>query len=129
MIHDSLDLFTPRGKFTATGKYWKERPDSTQEGGTAFKYEYVDVLSKTYRRAFGNIQDFEGGEVSIRTNDMHEFTNGQYIKSQDGILYMIKQVALDYSAAPKQAFRVQSLPVGVQYVMRLVTVPDAWGVI
>ena len=127
MIHDFLDLINPRNKFTATGFYYTEKPESAQEDGAMINYEYVDVLSRTYRRAFGNVQDFVGGEVSIRTADMQKYKIREFIKTQEGQLFQILQVATDYSAAPKQAFRIQGLPVGTQYVLRLVNIPDAWG--
>ncbi len=128
MVHDSLDLFTPRSRFTATGKFWAERPDSADEGGTAFHYEYVDTASRTYRRLFANIQSFEAGEVAIRTNDLLPFTNKGYFMTADGDLYRIIQVQKDYQAASKQALRLFGTPIGTEFVIRAVNVLNPWGV-
>lgn len=128
MVHDSLDLFTPRSRFTATGKYWSERPDSADEGGMGFNYEYVDAASRTYRRLFGNMQSFEAGEVAIRTNDLLPFGNKGYFMTADGDLYRIVEVQKDFQAAPKQALRMLGTPLGTQYVIRAVRESNAWGV-
>lgn len=128
MVHDSLDLFTPRSRFTATGKYWAERPDSADDGGTAFHYEYVDTASRTYRRLFANIQSFEAGEVAIRTNDMLPFSNKGYFMTADGDLYRIIQVQKDFQTAPKQAMRMLGTPLGTEYVIRATREPNPWSV-
>lgn len=128
MIHDSLDLFTPRSRFTATGKYWTERPDSSNESGMIFNYEYVDTASRTYRRLFGNIQSFNAGEVAIRTNNLIPYNSEGYFMTSDGDLYRIIQVQKDFQSAPKQAMRMLGTPLGTEFVIRAVNVLNPWGV-
>lgn len=119
MVRDSLDLFTPRGRYTATGSYYKETFDSPEEGAQKFNYEYVDPLSRSYRRLFGNIQSFEAGETAIRTNDQLDYKVGGVVVTQDGTIFLIQQVAKDFQDAPKQVLRLFGTPVSVSYVLRL----------
>lgn len=128
MVHDSLDLFTPRSRFTAQGTYWDTRPDSAAQGGSKkFNYEFVSPYSKTYRVAFGNMQTFEAGETTVRTNDDVGFKNGGFVMLQNGQLYTILQVATDFQAASKQALRFLGVPLGTEYIVRMVTVDNPWG--
>lgn len=127
MVHDSLDLFTPRSRFTATGKFWTERPDSADEGGTEFNYEYVDTSTRAYRRLYANYQSFEAGEVAIRTNDLLPWNAKCYFMTAEGALYRILDVQKDYQAAPKQAMRLLGTPFGTEFVIRAVNVENPWG--
>lgn len=125
---DALDFLKPRAKFTSIGKYWDERPESSTKGGKLFNYEWVDPSSRTYRRLFANIQTFDAGESAIRTNEALRYKIGGYVMTQDGQLFRILQCATDYSAAPKQAFQLIDIPVGTEYVLRIVSVDNRWGV-
>lgn len=127
MVHDSLNLFTPRSRFTAIGTFWTSRPDSADMGGIKFTYEYVDTSTRAYRRLFSNMQSFEAGEVAIRTNDLLPWDAKCYFMTADGQLYRILQVQKDFSVAPKQALRMLSTPLGTEYVIRAVNVENPWG--
>lgn len=127
MINDALDILNPRNKFTAEGKFWTERPDTADQAGQTFTFEYVDTFSKTFRRLFGNIQSFEAGEVAIRTNDTLDYSPNGYFMTQDGMLFRIIQVMKDYQASSKQALRFLGTPLGTEYVIRAVAVPNPWG--
>lgn len=126
---DWLDFANPKARFTASAKYYETTVDSPEDGGQIFFYEYVDPLSFTYRRLFGNIQSTEGeGEVAIRTNDQLKFKRGSFIITQDGRRFQIIQKQQDFSSANKQAMRFLPVPVSVQFVIRMVEVPDPWEV-
>lgn len=127
MVHDSLDLFTPRSRFTAQGTYWTSRPDSADTGGAKFSYEYVDPSTRRYQRLFGNFQSFEAGEIAVRTNDILPYDAKGYFMTADGELYRVLQAQKDYSAAPKQAMRMLGTPLGTEYVIRAVKVQNPWG--
>ena len=73
MIRDALDILNPHSRFTATGTYYKEMPESADIGGISFPYEYIDPASRDYRRLFGNFQSFEAGEIDLRTNAWLQF--------------------------------------------------------
>lgn len=127
MVHDSLDLFTPRGRFTATGIFYADRPE-VNAGGVRFNYEYVSPYSATYKRLFANIQGSTGDTV-IRTNDMiNPVENQSWILLADGRLFCVEQVEIDYQSAPKQSFRFFGTPIGTTYVLRLCVKENAWDV-
>lgn len=128
MIRDILDILNPKERFTLTGKYYAERPDSPDIGAQEFNYEYVDPYTKTWRTLFGNIQA-SAGETAIRTDDQISFKKGKgLVVLQDGSCYAIEVKAVDYQAAPKQAFRVLPVPVSTQYVLRLVAIDEPWRI-
>lgn len=127
MIYDALYILLPRSRFTATGKFWTERPDSADEGGTAFNYEYVDTSTRAYRRLYANYQSFEAGEVAIRTNDLLPWNAKCYFMTAEGALYRILDVQKDYQAAPKQALRLLGTPLGTEFVIRAVNVENPWS--
>lgn len=126
MIKDILDVLNPKQRFTLTGKYFSERPDGPDVGGEEFNYEYVDPYTKTWRTLFGNIQA-SAGETAIRTDDQLEFKESTgIICLQDGNWYKVVSKMTDYSSAPKQAFRVLPVPIGTEYVIRLVSIKIPW---
>lgn len=128
MIRDILDLLNPHTQFALAGTYYSERPDGPDVGGQPFNYEYVDPSTKTWRSLFANIQ-VSAGETAIRTDDQLSFKTGNgIVRLQDGSWYTIEQKATDYQAAPKQAFRVLPVPVGTQYILRLVAIEEPWSI-
>jgi len=127
---DWLDLANPKHRFTASAKYYAEPLNDPSDGAEEFSYEYVDPLSHTYRRLFGNIQSTQGnGEVAIRTDDQLEFKQGGFIMTNDGKTFQIIQKQQDFQTANKQALRIFGVPVSVQYVIRMVEVPNPWGIV
>lgn len=127
MIRDLLDLENPQyARYTQTGTWHPDIVAGPDNGGHVIRYEHVDMLSRGWRRLFGNVQDFNAGETSIRTPDLHAYKSGSIVKLQDGGTYTVLLAAKDYSTAPKQAYRIQGLPIGVTAVLRLVERQDGW---
>lgn len=127
MIRDILDIMNPKPKFTATANYYPEPVNGPDVGAQQFNYEYVNPFSNTYRRLFANIQG-EAGEVAIRTDDQIKFKINGIVITQDGQAFKIIQIEKDYQAAQKQVMRILGTPVSTQYVMRLVSVKNPWGI-
>ena len=128
MIRDALDILNPRARFTATGTFYQEMPESADIGGISFPYEDVDPSSRDFRRLFSNFQALTAGEIAIRTNARLPFRANQYIVLSSGEMYIITSVQTDRSRAPKQAMRFVGIPVGVEFVLRMVNVPNPWGI-
>lgn len=128
MIRSSLDLNAPRAQYTARGSYYKNEPNDLTEGAQPFSYEYLDPLSKTFRRLYGNYQSFSAGELAIRTRDRLEWKVNAFVVTSDGAMYVITDIQQDFSSAPKQAFRIAGMPVGVEWVLRLVPYQNPWGI-
>lgn len=125
---DYLDIVNPKHRFTATASYYAETVDGPDIGAQRFNYEYVNPFSNTYRRLFANIQGV-AGEVAIRTDDQLNYRVNGIVILQDGQAFKILQVEKDYQTPPKQAFRLFATPVSTQYVIRLVSVPNPWGIV
>lgn len=127
MISDTLDVMNPKTRFTATASYYKETFDDPLDGAQQFNYEYVNPYSNTYRRLFANIQ-ISAGEVAIRTTDQLNFIVGGFVITQDGQAFSILQVEKDYQAANKQVMRLFGTPVSTEYVLRLTSGDNPWGI-
>ena len=128
MLFDVLDVLCPMPQYTAEGTFWKTKPDKPgAHGGARFNYEYVDPASRSYRRLFGNIQAFDAGETAIRTNDLFPWSAKGYFMTADESLYRITEAREDFSAAPKQAMRLQGTPLGTEWVVRGVRIDNPWG--
>lgn len=127
MIRDILDIMNPKSKFTAAASYYPEPVNGPDVGAQQFNYEYVNPFSNTYRRLFANIQGV-AGEVAVRTDDQIKFKINGIVITQDGQAFKIIQIEKDYQAAQKQVMRILGTPVSTQYVMRLVSVDNPWGV-
>lgn len=128
MIYSLLDIVAPRAQYTARGSYYKREPNDLTEGAQPFAYEYLDPLSKTFRRLYGNYQSFTAGELAIRTRDRLEWKVNAFVVTSDGAMYVITDIQQDFSSAPKQAFRITGMPVGVEWVLRLVPYQNPWGI-
>lgn len=124
---DYLDIVNPKTKFTATASYYAEPMDGPDIGVQQFSYAYVNPYSNTYRRLFANIQSV-AGEVTIRTSDKINFCVNGIVVLPDGKAFKILQVETDFQASPKQAFRLFSTPIATEYVIRMVSVPNSWGI-
>lgn len=132
MIYSLLDIVAPRAEYTIRGSYYKKGPDGPQDGAQPFMYAYLNPYSKAYRTLFGGVQAATG-ETAIRTRDrldLERTDDGMIVGiviSSDGRAFRIVSADRDYSKAPKQAFRIVGLPVGYETVMRLVEIPNPWG--
>lgn len=125
-----LDFLNPnKGNFPLKAKYYENPVDDPSEGGQTLNFDYVDPISKTYRTLFGNIiSDRKNGEIAIRTNTGLSYHQASYIVFSNGTCYQIIQTAEDYSRVSKEALRLWKNPIGVEYVIRMVQVPNPWGV-
>lgn len=126
---DWLDIANPSPNFTAAANYYEQTIDDPSVGGQSFRFEYVEPLSNTYKRLFGNIQSTDTeGELTIRTNNHLPFRVESYIVFPDSRAFQIVQVMKDVQRAPKQALRLFPTPVGTEYVIRMVRIENPWGI-
>ena len=128
MFKDILDIMNPRTRFTATASYYSEPMNGPEVGAKQFNYEYVNPFSNTYRRLFGNIQG-ESGETAIRTDDQLDYKINGIVITRDGQAFKILQVEKDYQSTPKQVLRLLGSPVSTEYVLRLGSIKNPWGVV
>lgn len=129
MMRDALDILNPKGRFTATASYYPEECDDPSLGAQKFNYEYVSPYSRAWKILFGNIQSFDAGETAIRTNDNLGFKVNGIVITQDGNAFRIVSIEKDYQSANKQVMRIFGTPVSVQYLLRLVSDENPWGIV
>ena len=135
---DYLDLM--QGKFyqLETGKYYKRLPKATTPGsgemqdpdtvGIPFDYETLDPTEWHYKQLLQNIIDAQGATVTIKTKSALEWRNNGYIVAMSGNLYRIISVTEDVRAATPEARALFAMPVGTDFVIRLIEVDNPWGV-
>ncbi len=129
MIRDAMDVLNPHAENTAKATYYHTRNDPTTVGGMAISFEFVDPRSSAYRRTFGNLQDFNVTTTTIRTKDRFKYMIGGVIVTGDGACYRILECSIDPGSAPKQAFRMFRIPLGVDFLLRLQSIDDPWGLV
>lgn len=134
---DFLDVIT--GKFfqTFSGRYYPSLPRvgvvASQEDAESvvdarhFDYEEIDPESYSYRQLLQNLIDKDGAEMTIKTTAAHDWRIGGYVALDDGKLYTILSMTRDTRAASKQAAELMPIPVGTEYVIRLVSYVNPRG--
>lgn len=134
---DFLDVIT--GKFfqTFSGHYYPSLPVSqlitTQAEADAvvdarhFDYEVIDPEAHNYRHLLQNLIDKDGAELTIKTTAAHDWRIGGYVTLQDGKMYTVLSMTRDTRAASKQAAELMPIPVGTEYIIRLISYVNPRG--
>ena len=132
---DILDIYNGRFYQTYSGRYFRRLPESITflrsvedlykvEDGEDFDYEFVDPTSWNYKKLFGNLTELEYANASIKSRDALDWKVKGYVVLEDGRLYIISFVAEDTMAAEREAARLMPIPVGTEYILRLVEVEN-----
>lgn len=132
---DILDLLSGRAAQTLPATYYAKRPETVlfptteadlyklDHGGQPIDVEILDPRSYSLRSLFADITD-TGGYLAVKTRDQICYKIGGYIATQDAKLYIIDAVTVDTSAASKQAMRFNPIPLGTEYILRLMEVEN-----
>lgn len=123
---DLLDIFAGKWDKVFTGNYYKELPNAPDDNAITFEYEAIDPTEWHYQRLFSNVVTTKSSSCAIKTNTPLSYQVGSYVVLQNGKLYEIISVQEDYQSVEKQAFRYLQRVAGVDYVIRLVELPNAW---
>lgn len=133
-----LDILTGRAAQTYTGaRYYRTIPtavypsEADSESSASyelFEYEYVDLTQRRYTKVFGNVITSEAAQTGIMTKSNIDFEPNAYVALKDGFLYQIMEVGEDVRNVSKEAARYLLTPVGVEKILRLNRVVDAWGI-
>lgn len=127
-VKDIRSLLQKRAEQTLTGTFYEARPQTPEDGGAAFHYEYVNPSSWTFRRLFGNVVGNQFSLTAVKTVTPLPWRVSSFVLTQDGRLYSILQVERDLASVGKQAQRFFCDPAGVSYVLRLMEVENPWEV-
>lgn len=135
---DILDIYNGRYYNTYSGTYYKRLPSPTLytsiddlynlEAGVFIDYEILDPASREYRTIISNLIDTDTMNVAIKTRDIEDYRSGEFIVLEDGRLYKIISVTEDTSAASREAARLFPVPLGTEYILRLLEIENPRGV-
>ena len=135
---DILDIYNGRYYNTYLGTYYKKLPSPTLytsiedlynlETGIFIDYEILDPASREYRTIISNLIDTDTMNVAIKTRDIEDYRAGEFIVLEDGNLYKILSVTEDTSAASREAARLFPVPLGTEYILRLLEIENPRGV-
>lgn len=132
---DILDIYNGRYYQTFTGRYFERLPENIvfiqslndlyyNEACEDFDYEFVDPTAWNYKRLFGNLTELKYANATVKTTDMLNWKVGSFVVLEDERLYQITSVTEDTSAAQREAARLMPIPVGTEYVLRLVEIDN-----
>lgn len=132
---DILDIYHGRFYQTYSGRYFRRLPESITflrsvedlykvEDGEDFDYEFVDPTAWNYKKLFGNLLENDYANATIKTQDAIDWRVTSYVVLEDGRLYTISSVTEDTMAAEREAARLMPIPVGTEYILRLVEVEN-----
>ena len=136
---DFLDICNGRYNQTHTGRYFKQLPHNAYvpdgegiydiDATTAVDvdYEYVDPTSWHYKTLLSNLIETEAANATIKTREPIKYSAKSYFLLDNGRLCRILSVTEDTASAQREAARLLPIPVGTEYVIRLVEVENPWG--
>lgn len=137
---DFLDILNGRYDSTHAGRYFERLPSTVAypstieevyalEEGQDFDYEIVDPMTSRYKMLISNLSDSEAADETIKTRDERAYEAKKHILLDDGRLMMITSVVVDATAAQKEAARLMAVPIGTEYILRLIEVENPWGLV
>lgn len=136
---DYLDLMQGKYFQLQSGKYYKRLPTAVMPAaesapqdpdtvGIPFDYETLDPTEWHYKQLLQNIIDAQGATLTIKTKSALDWRNNGYIAAMSGNLYRIISVTEDVRAASSEARALFAVPVGTEFVIRLVEIDNPWGI-
>jgi hypothetical protein len=135
---DYLDLMQGKYFQLQCGKYYKKIPaaqipsnDTIQDPdtvGVPFDYETLDPTEWHYKQLLQNLIEAQAATVTIKTKARLDWRNNGFISAMDGHLYKIISVTEDVRSATHEARALFAVPVGAEYVIRLVEIDNPWGI-
>ena len=137
---DFLDILEGRYYKTHTGRYFERLPGTVTYPtsieqiynlveGQDFDYDIVDPAAWRYKQIIGNLEDSTAADATIKSCEALEWKVKGYVVLDTGRLMLITQVIEDVGAAQREAARLMPIPVGTEYVLRLVEVENPWGLV
>lgn len=124
---DLLSLLTIKYDEVLTGTYYNVIPKSVEDSGISFQYDIVDESDKAYSGVLDTIKTNQT-VCTIKTNDMCGFKVNGYIATQDGKLWQISGIIERIiNERTKQALRLLKRTSETVYLIRLLEVPNPWG--
>lgn len=135
---DFLDICAGRYFQTHTGRYFEHLPEVytsitdyeqlyNVETGTDVDYEYVDPTEWRYKTLLSNLTESKTASATIKTKEPIRYNPKAYFLLDNGRLCQMLSVTEDTQAAQREAARLLPIPVGTEYVIRLIEIENPWG--
>ena len=96
--------------------------------GMYFDYEFVDPTSWPYKQIIPNLSDDVYATATIKTKDALGFKDRSFVMLDNGRLCQIVSIIEDTRAAEREAVALFPVPVGTEYILRLVEISNDWGI-
>jgi hypothetical protein len=126
-MDDILILLNTSVDEVLTGTYYPVIPKIMGDGGETFQYDIVNESDRTYSRMLEVVKN-ETSMCTIKTNDECGFKINGYVATQDGAFWQIQGVVKHLvNKNSKQALRLLKETAETEYVVRLIEVPNPWG--
>jgi hypothetical protein len=130
---DFLDILEGRYYKTHTGRYYEKLPEAITyastvealyelEGGIDFDYEYINPTEWRYKQIINNLSDSTAADAAIKTCEAINFKVKGYIMLDTNRICQIISIQEDVAAAQREAARLMPLPIGTEYIIRMVEV-------
>ncbi len=88
---DFLDLLVPTDTEYSTGYYYPKMPNTAEDTYSVFRYETINPYSRRFDTVLNNLRA-DSESCAIKTNDDCDFAIGSFISTQDGELWIIRQI-------------------------------------
>ena len=125
---DVLDFLVNKDKETMTGYYYTKTPRSFDSDRIIFNYEKADYRRNNFSIVIPNLRSDEE-TYSIRTNDDCGFKTGNYVSTQDGCMWVIREILHEeQTKGSEETLLYFRRSVDAVYTLRLVRVENPWGV-
>lgn len=96
--------------------------------GIDFDFEFVDPTQWRYKQLLQNLTDDNMASATIKTNTPLEYKPKSYIMLDNGRLCQMLSITEDTNAASREAALLFPVPVGTEYVIRLIEIENPWGI-
>lgn len=137
---DFLDIMEGKYAKTHTGRYFERLPDTVTypatiediynlSEGQDFDYEVVDPTAWRYKTLISNLEDTQAADATIKTCEALVWKVKKHVVLDTGRLMLIISVTEDVSAVEREAARLMPVPIGTEYILRLIEVENPWGLV
>lgn len=127
-MYDVLDLLRGQSDYPFSGRYYAKLPSGYSNEHIPFEYDVVTNAERHYQKLFSNIVNSDGRTMTIRTCGDIGYRIGEYVALQDGFLYKITEIQINYERMNKQAFRFFDAVPGQEMVLRVMQVDNPWEI-
>ena len=127
MAYDFLDLIVNSADEFLTGKFYRRRPVTPEDGAITFHYKQRDPNSRIFSTVLSNLRA-DSATYAITTNDFQDFNVGGYIITQNGLIWEIVEVITNEQPKDESnVLRWFKTAKSAECSVRMIQVNDLWN--